>query len=188
MLAKSGIRLEGNKIYLRQLDLSDCTDTYVSWLNDTEVNQYLETKWSKQSLDSIRDFAQNMRKSKDSIIFAICKNSDDTHIGNIKIGPIHPHYRHADISYFIGEKQSWGGGIATDAIRLSCFYAFEELNLHRVEAGAYEVAIGSWKALEKNGFVREAVLRKQVYFDNKWIDVYRYGLLEDECRKSWSRI
>lgn len=31
----------GKLVLLRQIELSDCTDTYVQWLNDPNVNQYL---------------------------------------------------------------------------------------------------------------------------------------------------
>ena len=155
--------LYGKQIFLRQIELTDCNDNYVRWLNDSEVNQYLETKWYEQNIVTIKEFVESLRNSSHSVLFAIiCK---EKHIGNIKIGPIHPRYNHADISYFIGEKEYWHRGIATEAIKLICDYGFKDLNLNRIEAGAYECAIGSWRALEKCGFKREGVLRKQIYFN-----------------------
>lgn len=172
--------LIGESIYLRQITLDDCTDQYVAWLNDPDVNRFLETKWSIQNMDSIKSFVSFQRDNEHSILFAIVTKVNDEHIGNMKIGPIHPYYSHADISYFIGEKTFWQKGIATEAIKLVCDYGFDKLSLNRIEAGAYESAIGSWKALEKCGFVREGVFRKQVIFNSEYIDVYRYGLLKDE--------
>ena len=176
-------QLVGDKILLRQIELSDCNNSYVNWLNDPDVNQYLETKWSDQNLESIKAFVESQRNNNHSVLLAIVLKENNIHIGNIKIGPIHPHYSHADISYFIGEKRYWHRGIATEAIELICRFGFEDLHLHRIEAGAYECAIGSWKALEKCGFKREGVLRKQVLFNNAFIDIYRYGLLESEYKK-----
>lgn len=66
------------------------------------------------------------------------------------------------------------------AYRNVCKFGFEQWGLHRIEAGAYSAAIGSWKALEKNGFKREAIFRKQAISGDKYMDVYRYGLLETE--------
>lgn len=172
--------LTGEKVYLRQISMNDCTDRYVEWLNDPEVNQYLETKWSDQNIESIRTFVQSQRDNAHSVLFAIVCRKDDVHIGNIKIGPIHPHYSYADISYFIGEKEYWHKGLATEAIRLVCQFGFEQLSLHRIEAGAYDCAIGSWRALENCGFKREGIFRKQVSFHGKYIDVYRYGLLKED--------
>lgn len=93
----------------------------------------------------------------------------------LKFGPIHKLYKHADISYFIGEKRYWGKGLATTAIKLICDFAAKDLGLHKIEAGTYSSAFGSQRALEKNGFEREGCLREHVYFDNEYIDAYRYG-------------
>ena len=177
--------LKGNCVYLRQITLQDCTNKYVEWLNNSEVNQYLETRWQVQSLDMINAFVESQRENDHSVLFAIVFNNTDTHIGNIKIGPINRHHNHADISYFIGEKNLWNKGIATEAIRLVCNFGFNDLNLHRIEAGAYSTAVGSWKALEKNGFIREAVFREQVMSGNNYIDVYRYGVLRRDFDRQY---
>lgn len=172
----------GKLVFLRQIEMKDCKERYVEWLNDPEVNQYLETKWVRQDMESIEAFVKSQRENSHSVLFAIISKEENSHIGNIKIGPIHEHYSHADISYFIGDKQFWNKGIATEAIRLVCEFGFEELGLHRIEAGAYAAAVGSWKALEKNGFHREGIFRDQVILNNEYMDIYRYGLL----RSDWS--
>ena len=172
--------LTGDKIILRQIEMRDCTERYVSWLNDREVNRFLETKWTKQDIESITGFVKGQIENDHSFLFAIVYKENGMHIGNIKLGPVHSHYSHADISYFIGEKEYWHRGIATEAIRLICDFGFNYLKLHRIEAGAYECAVGSWKALEKCGFKREGVFREQVYYNDRYIDVYRYGMLCNE--------
>lgn len=175
--------LHGSKIFLRQIELSDCTMSYVEWLRDVEVNQYLETRWSEQTLDNVRDFVKSQRENNHSILFAIILISDNRHIGNIKIGPVNECHKHADISYFIGDKSQWNKGIATEAINLVCEFGFHEMHLHRIEAGVYAEAVGSWSALEKNGFIREAVFREKVMFYGRYMDVYRYGMIESEYKK-----
>ena len=175
--------LTGEKVYLRQISVKDCTDKYVKWLNDPEVNQYLETKWSEQNIESIRAFVESQRKNNHSVLFAIVCRKNNEHIGNVKIGAVHPHYNHADISYFIGEKEYWHKGLATEAISLVCQFGFEQLSLHRIEAGTYDCAEGSWHALEKCGFKREGTFREQVYFMGRYINVYRYGLLKENFDK-----
>lgn len=168
--------LEGEKIVLRQIELSDCTERYVEWLNDPEVNQYLETKWVEQSLETVEDFVRAQRQNDDSILWAIITKEGLTHIGNIKIGPINKHHHHADISYFIGEKDYWGKGIATEAIQLVTEYGLNELKLHKLEAGTYEDAIGSQKALEKNGYVKEGVLKEHIFSGGGgYKAAFRYG-------------
>ncbi len=172
--------LKGKLITLRQIELSDCTETYEKWLNDIEVNQYLETKWFEQTMESIQAFVKEQRENDHSVLFAMLHNRNGKHIGNIKIGPINRHYSYADISYFIGDKSYWKKGIATEAVFLICKFGFEKLLLHRIEAGAYADAVGSWKALEHNGFLREGVYREMVCLNGRYTDVYGYGLLRDE--------
>lgn len=76
----------------------------------------------------------------DSILLAIVENQSVKHIGNIKIGSLHPHYHHADISCFISEKDLWNKGYTTEAIYFTCKYVLDDLKLHRIEAGTYDVA------------------------------------------------
>ncbi len=171
-------------ILLRQAEVNDCTAAYVGWLNDPEVNRFLETRWNRQDLEGIREFVRAQRENSHSILFAIIKTEGDRHIGNIKIGPADWNNRHADISYFIGEKDCWNKGIATEAIRLACTYGFEELGLRRIEAGAYAGAVGSWKALERNGFIREGVFRDQADLCGIYMDIYRYGLLKQDFERN----
>ena len=144
--------LDGRTICLRCIEETDCTDEYLRWLEDPEVNQYLETRWSEQSMDSIKSFVRQIRESEDSILFAIIEKETKKHIGNIKIGPINKNHQFAMISYFIGNREYWGKGIASEAIGLVTRFGFENLGLHKLLAGYYASNIGSGKALENNGY------------------------------------
>src|SRR5262245_20083679 len=134
---RSDERFDGERVTLRLLTLDDYTSAYVGWLQDPEVNQYLETRWSPQTFETVRDFIGSMVDSPHSYLFAILDRSDHKHVGNIKVGPINSKHLHADVSYFIGERDRWGRGLATDAIKVITRLAFERLGLHRVQAGVY---------------------------------------------------
>lgn len=170
----------GKNIILRTLELADCQEYYINWLNDNETNQYLESRWSKHDISSVKNFVASINNSEHSYIFAIIQGTK--HIGNIKIGPIDYLYKFADIRYLIGEKSCWGKGYATEAIGLILEFAFETLKLHRVEAGAYEQNIGSQKALLKNGFIQEGVFRKRKFLKthDMYCDSYKYSVLKEE--------
>lgn len=103
--------VQGKKADLRQLELSDCGGCYADWLNDPDISRYMETKWIVWDQASIQEFVKTQQKSSHSVIFAIVEHETGRHIGNLKIGPIHPQYHHADISYFIGDKKLHGGGV-----------------------------------------------------------------------------
>jgi len=175
--------ISGNKVSLRLVTLEDCTQEYVSWLEDPEVNKYLETRWSKQTLETIKDFVSGIRNSSDSYLFAIIENQSRKHIGNIKIGPVNKNHSYADTSYFIGDKSSWGKGYATEAIRLVTGFGFEKLGLHRLQAGLYESNIGSERCLIKAGYSFEGCMKKQLKSDKGWEGHKFYGILREEWAK-----
>lgn len=155
----------GKSVSLRMVELSDCVQYYLDWLNDEETNRYLETRWERQSIEKIKNFVDSMRKSTHSYLFAIIFRNK--HVGNIKLGPIHPIYKFADISYFIGDKNCKNKGVATESVKLLVNFAFKKLNLNRLEAGVFEQNVASQKVLQNNGFIRDAVLRKRVFLKRR---------------------
>lgn len=174
--------LENIRVLLRPIKISDCSQRYLSWLQDHQINRYLETRWSEQSLESIQSFVASKIKAESEYLFAIIEKETDQHIGNIKIGPVNSHHKYADVSYFIGEKSCWGKGYATEAIRLITRFGFESLGLYKVQAGVYEKNIGSIKALKKVGFVQEGCLRKQLCSEGDREDHLLFGIFKDEVK------
>ena len=172
--------LEGERIILREVRLSDVNANYHRWMNDPEVIRYLECRFSANSMDAIKDFVHRMLNDRDNIFLAIILKDGDRHIGNIKIGSINRIHRLADIGLLIGEKDCWGKGYATEALRLVTNYAFNTLNLHKLIAGCYAGNKGSEKAFKKAGFVVEGIRKKHHYCDGIYVDSIILGLLNDE--------
>jgi [ribosomal protein S5]-alanine N-acetyltransferase len=166
----------GSRIHLREVRLSDVNERYYRWMNDPEVNRYLETRFVPQSLESIGEFVRHMTGKSDEPFFAICTNEGSEHIGNIKIGPINFRHRSADISLLIGEKSFWGKGYASEAISLVTKFGFEVINLNKLEAGCYEENEGSARAFEKCGYIREGLLRGHLLLNGRETNCVRLGL------------
>jgi ribosomal-protein-alanine N-acetyltransferase len=170
----------GERVYLREVRLSDVDDNYYRWINDPEVTQYLEIRYVPHSLENIRTYVSAMDGRVDEIFLAICLRENDRHIGNIKLGPINTIHGAADISLLIGEKDCWGQGYATEAIRLCCHFAFAVRNLRKVNAGVYASNIGSKRAFEKAGFREEGRLRGQSLVRGRPEDHVLLGMLASE--------
>jgi [ribosomal protein S5]-alanine N-acetyltransferase len=150
--------IAGPSLTLRSLSNCDIGRTYVDWLNDSEVNCFLETRHIKQDLETIREFVQNMNQSGDQLLLGIFVE-DDRHIGNIKIGPINSVHRFADISLFIGDKASWGHGYGKQAVTLLSKYGFERLGLFKICASMYEENVASRRLFLTVGFREEGFFR-----------------------------
>ena len=54
--------MRGEAVTLRPLTVSDFSDQYLGWLNDPEINRYLETQWEEQTRDTIEIFLEEMEK------------------------------------------------------------------------------------------------------------------------------
>lgn len=174
--------LVGEKIYLRTIEPTDCNSTYLAWMQDEETNRYMETRWVEQTLEIISDFVDNIRASKDSILFAIIEKGTEKHIGNIKIGPINSYNHWADISYFIGDKSARGKGYAKEAVKLICHFGFSKLHLHRLQAGLIEGNLGSEHTLRQNGFQYEGRLAEKCFLTSTetYADHLLFGLLNPD--------
>ena len=165
------------KIILRKLNLKkDISKKYQNWMNDLEVHKYTEQKYTKHSLINIRKFVREKNKSKNEFLYGIFlkKNNLNIHIGNIKLGPINFIHRIAEVSYFIGEKELWGKGYTTLAIKEIIKIA-KKMGLKKLKAGLYEMNIGSKKVLEKNNFKLEGKFKSEIVYKGKRYNLYCFG-------------
>ena len=183
-MSERSIRINGERIYLRRVTLDNVNETYVDWLNDPEVNQYLETRYQVQTLDSVREYVEGMAGKEDELFLAIHLKDKDRHIGNIKLGPVNPIHTFADVSLFIGEKSCWGKGIATEAISVLANCAFSVLELNKLRAGCYSENKGSARAFLKSGFEQEGRLRNQWIMNEKYQDELLFGYWVEDWRSS----
>ena len=167
----------GKHIYLREVRLSDVNENYYCWMNDPEVTNYTESRFYPVSKEALEEYVKEKQKGNDNIFLAIIYKENQKHIGNIKLGPINWIHRLADIGIIIGEKDYWGKGCATEAIRLISNYAFNTLNLHKLTAGCYKGNAASGKAFEKAGFIEEGMRKAHLFNDGKYQDLLQYGLI-----------
>ena len=182
------IKHSGPKIFLRDVSLSDVNVQYLKWMNDPEVNRYMETKFESQTYESIHRYVLDHQTKQSEAFLAICLSESgrelqtpsypfdhSNHIGNLKIGPINPVHRSADISLFIGEKSFWGKGYGKDAVLFGCIHAFKNLNLHRLRAGVYAPNMASRKLFLSCGFEQEGIMKEAAFFEGEYVDVYIFG-------------
>jgi len=160
--------IESGRLRLRPLAVPDVTETYCRWMNDREVTRHLECRFQTHTLESLREYVAQLQDDPDNLLLAIVLQQGERHIGNIKLGPVNWTHRFADMGLFIGEKDCWDQGYAT-AIRLLRRYAFEEIGLHKLQAGCYDTNPGSARAFQKAGFVKEGHRRAQYRCDGEYV-------------------
>lgn len=162
-------KIIGDRVYLRQLNESDASQEYCDWLNDDEVNKYLETRQS--TIDDLRQYIAKQLADINSFFVGIFDKTNDKHIGNIKLEPIDWAKKRAIFGILIGNKDYWGRGIGTEATKLIVDYAFNFLGLDEVELGVITENKRAIVAYEKAGFrvvgIKERVINHDgVLFDD----------------------
>lgn len=73
-----------------------------------------------------------------------------------------------------------GRGYGKEAMSLLCRFCFNEMNLHRLKVTVFAFNEPALRCYEANGFIREGLLRQEVFRDGAYRDVVIMGRLRDE--------
>lgn len=166
------------RLQLKTLDETTVSHRYLSWLLDDEVTQYLEVRYAPPvSVNALMEFVKKTNADPHNLLLGIFLMESDAHIGNLKLGPVDPHHRRAEIGFLIGDKTNWGQGYAGEAIATLANFAFQKLGLAKLTAGCYEGNVGSAKALIKAGFLQEAKLPSHLVLNGRRVDKLVFGKL-----------
>ncbi|WP_394551785.1 GNAT family N-acetyltransferase [Agromyces sp. MMS24-JH15] len=76
-----------------------------------------------------------------------------------------------------------GQGCGTDAVAVLCHYGFIVRGLHRLQIDTLADNTPMLRSAERNGFVREGVLRSSAWVMGEFLDEVILGLLADDWRQ-----
>jgi hypothetical protein len=85
-------RLEGALVYLRPVRPDDVKGGYGRWMNDPQVNQFLESRFQRFSEADLQAYVVKFQSDPDHVFLAVVARDTDAHIGNVKLGPIDRHH------------------------------------------------------------------------------------------------
>lgn len=172
--------LYGDKIRLRAIEREDIC-TFVRWFNDPEVRQFL-LMYEPMSKAKEEQWFEMQLNQRDDFLYAIEAQIDEgwVHIGNTGLHKIDWKNRIAVFGIALGEKDFWGKGHGTDATRTVLGFAFQEINLHRVELDVYDFNARARRCYEKAGFKYEGTRREAFFRDGQYHDVHLMSILNEE--------
>jgi [ribosomal protein S5]-alanine N-acetyltransferase len=104
---------------------------------------------------------------------------DSTFVGWCTLNSWNPEFRSASLGYCLA-RAGWGQGIATEAAGALLGWAFDTLDLNRVQAEADTRNAPSARVLEKLGFTLEGTLREDCVVNGDVSDSWVFGLLRRE--------
>ncbi|WP_423798146.1 GNAT family N-acetyltransferase [Neobacillus sp. SAB-20_R2A] len=177
--------MRNNKVYLRYLEEGD-------------VEQLLELR--SRNRDFFRSFEPIKPDShytfegqlKEICLFKSDVENDKTYtygifletseqlIGRITLsGIVRGPFQNANLGYYL-DKDHNGTGYTSEAVSLIIKIAFEDLNLHRIQAAVMQKNIASIRVLEKNGFRKEGLAINYLNINGSWENHLIYAITNDD--------
>ena len=179
------MKLSGKNYFIASVQKENINNQYISWLNDKEVNKFLEIRHEKQNLASVLRYIKSFQNNQSKVLWGIFYSKMNTMIGTVNIYNINCNHETADISIMIGNKNHWGTSAAEEALILVIEYAFKKLQLRKLIASTYAINIGINFTLKKIGFSIEGkLIKNRKTSDNQYTDEFKWGLFAKDWVKN----
>ncbi len=175
-----GPRLEGERVRLVPPDPAH-VPAFLRWFADPNITRYLLYRFPV-TLKQEEEWLERMSVSQEDVIWAITVKASGDLVGATGLHRITWRHRHGSNGIVIGERSEWGKGYATEAIRLTTAFAFNELGLEKVLTEVYEGNVASRRAMERVGFRQCGLLRHNRFFDGRWHDEWVGEILREEWK------
>ncbi|MCM3719002.1 GNAT family N-acetyltransferase [Fictibacillus phosphorivorans] len=179
--------ITGKLVELRPVSLEDHKRSYL-WRNDEEtakldagsgMYRYSHTPLEKIEASYEKDILSIDKREVGE--FSIYTLGDDArHIGSIGYRDLHIVSRRCVVGIGIGEKELWGKGYGTDALKALVSYLFKTMNLRRIQLDTWSGNTRAIRSYEKVGFVIEGRLREDTFIDGNYYDTIVMGLLRED--------
>jgi ribosomal-protein-alanine N-acetyltransferase len=169
--------LETERLLLRRVVNEDVNEIF-ALRSDQEVMKYIPRPLVKTEEEALAHIAMIDEKidSNEGINWAITLKDNPKLIGIIGHYRIRPEHFRAEIGYMILPEYQ-GKGIISEAIKEVINYGFEVMKLHSIEAIIDPENFASEKVLQKSGFVKEAHLKENEYYEGRFLDTVIYSIL-----------
>ncbi|MDX1440350.1 MAG: GNAT family N-acetyltransferase [Rubricoccaceae bacterium] len=172
--------LETERLKLRHPSQNDLGDLFAIFSNPAAMRYWSHEAWT--DYDQAKKYLNEINKGfSDRTLFqwASTKKGENRLIGTVTLVRWDESNRHIELGYMLHPDQ-WGKGYASEAVRAALVFAFEQLDVHRVEAELDPRNVPSTRLLERLGFRKEGLQRERWFLFDEWSDSALYGLLKRE--------
>lgn len=146
------------------------------WFNDPDAARF-DYAWRPVDGLSHQKWLASVGSDPSQVWFAIRRHGHPAILGYAILRNIAPVHRSAELGVRIGAEGDRGQGMGKDAARQVLQFAWQSLNLNRLQVSVFagnERALRLYGAL---GFRREGVLRKAQYINGEWKNIVLMGAL-----------
>lgn len=157
------IMLETDRLILRRVEVTDADEMFNNWCCDDVVTRYLP--WdSHKNIDVTRkllDMWVNEYKNDYVYRWIVVLKENRRLIGTIDVVNKDISNEVFEIGYCYS-RDSWGTGIATEALSRIIRFLFEEVGVFVIVAKHYENNFASGKVMQKAGMKYDGMLRSRI--------------------------
>jgi RimJ/RimL family protein N-acetyltransferase len=178
--------LEGKTVRLRSVELSDLDEILKHW-NSMELRNFVGASFlGPTSRNDEEEWIRNTwkeRRERRAYTFAIERTSDTRLLGSVSLFNCDWVNRFAMLGIAIYKPEDRGKGYGHNAINLLLDFAFNSLNLNRVELETFDFNQRAQRCFKKLGFKEVGRKRKAHFIDGQYTDT----LVMDILREEWSK-
>ena len=172
--------LEGKKIRLIPIKSNMADGLFEAYAEIDEHCRFMTgTKREVKKEDVIR-FCKRVEDTEDGYYFGIEVKSSGKYIGELAFIDMEKDNDYSSFRFGIYNEKNRNAGFGTEALKLSVQFAFEDLNLHRLDLTVFEQNPKAIHMYEKLGFQLEGTYREVLKFNEKRYNGYLMGMLRKE--------
>lgn len=178
------VPLETDRLLLRRTVKSDIDEFFFIQLNPN-IRRYLGTNRLGDDLEKNRKYFDEEKYNELNYYrWTIVRKEDDKILGCIYLNIHDEKARTAGIDYWIRE-DAWGNGYTTEASRKILNFAFDTLNINRIESCGGKDNPGTYKVMEKIGLKYEGERKEGIfYYYGGLEDLVLYGITKEEYKNN----
>lgn len=171
------------RLTVRSLTAADVNAVFAVF-SDPVVVRYWDGPLMRTNEDAIKYLGQihNGFRRREFFQWGIADSSSDAVVGTCTLAQFSDIHQRCEIGFAL-QQAHWGKGLGSEAVAAVIDFAFETLDMHRIEADVDPRNDRSLRLLERFGFEREGFLRERYYLHGERQDAVLVGLL----RRNWRR-
>jgi ribosomal-protein-alanine N-acetyltransferase len=174
--------LETKRLILRRITMRDAGDIF-EYSKDKEVARHV--LWSAQKdISEAKDYCRFMMKRyrcDQPSSWGIIDKATNRLVGTIGYMDYNEDNATVELGYSLA-RWLWNGGYMTEALSRVIDYAFDSMELNRIEAQHELTNPSSGRVMEKCGMRKEGELRQRLFNKGKYVDVALYAILRSDPR------
>ncbi|MDJ1137306.1 GNAT family N-acetyltransferase [Streptomyces iconiensis] len=174
--------LKGDKVGLRARHEDDIPILRAELYNDVVNSARADGQpWRPMTAESKDPRLVVDEKDQQTVPFSVVELAGGTLLGTASLWGIDSHHRSAHIGMGL-LPDSRGKGYGTDAVAALCHYGFAVRGLQRLQIETLSDNAAMLRSAERNGFVREGVLRSSAWVLGEFLDEVILGLLVQDWK------